>query len=160
MENLNERICIFIKITNVKYSKVMFIIVKVKSILPGLRPHKWKIQLNSSNSSSFNSSIRLIRYFFVGPGRIPNFCVHFCSSNSSPLSIHEKRFVRLIRHLQFFSFDVKVASMCGNSNKLRIFVWELLQLAICSSNLCTRCEARPDSPLKEHGKVYKRFKRC
>jgi len=23
---------------------------------------------------------RLIRYFFVGPGRIPIFCIHFCSS--------------------------------------------------------------------------------
>jgi len=23
----------------------------------------------------------LIRYFFVGPGRIPIFCEHFCSSN-------------------------------------------------------------------------------
>jgi len=30
--------------------------------------------------------IRLIRHFFVGPGRIPIFCVHFCSSNS-PSSI-------------------------------------------------------------------------
>jgi len=29
--------------------------------------------------------IRLIRYFFVGPSRIPIFCVHFCSPNS-PLS--------------------------------------------------------------------------
>jgi len=26
--------------------------------------------------------IRLIRHFFVGPGRIPIFYVHFCSSNS------------------------------------------------------------------------------
>jgi len=25
---------------------------------------------------------RLIRYFFVGPGRIPIFCVNFCSSYS------------------------------------------------------------------------------
>jgi len=24
----------------------------------------------------------LVRYFFVGSGRIPIFCVHFCSSNS------------------------------------------------------------------------------
>jgi len=48
----------------------------------------YKIQLNLSNSSSFNSSIRLIRYFSVGRGRIPRrgriiFCVHFCLSNSS-----------------------------------------------------------------------------
>ena len=72
---------------------------------------QYKIQKNSSNSSSFNSSIRLIRHFFVGPGRIPIFCIHFCSpnspsSNSSVLSIRhlsipEKRFVRVIRHLQF-----------------------------------------------------------
>jgi len=33
------------------------------------------------------SSIRLIRYFFVGPGRIRIFCVHFCSFNSSICSI-------------------------------------------------------------------------
>jgi len=26
---------------------------------------------------------RLIRYFFVGPGGDPTFCVHFCSSNSA-----------------------------------------------------------------------------
>jgi len=38
----------------------------------------------------FNSSIRLIRHFFVGPGRIPIFCVDFRSSNSS---------ICLIRHL-------------------------------------------------------------
>jgi len=29
------------------------------------------------------SRTRSIRHFFVGPGRIPIFCVHFCSSNSS-----------------------------------------------------------------------------
>jgi len=34
-----------------------------------------------------------------------------------------------------------------------------LHLAICLSNLYMRCEARPDSPLRERGKVYKRFKR-
>jgi len=38
----------------------------------------------------FNSSIRLIRHFFVGPSRIPIFCVDFRSSNSS---------ICLIRHL-------------------------------------------------------------
>jgi len=31
--------------------------------------------------------IRLIRHFFVGPGRIPIFCVHFCSSNFAICSI-------------------------------------------------------------------------
>jgi len=33
------------------------------------------------------SRTRLIRHFFVGPGTIPIFCVDFCLSNSSPLSI-------------------------------------------------------------------------
>jgi len=33
-----------------------------------------------SNSSTFNALNRSIRYFFVGPGRIPIFCVHFSSS--------------------------------------------------------------------------------
>jgi len=36
----------------------------------------------------------------------------------------------------------------------------MLHLAICLSNLYMRCEARPDSPLRERGKVYQRFKRC
>jgi len=61
-------------------------------------------QLYSRICSIRHRLIRLIRHFFVVPGRIPIFCVHFCSSNSlnsSPLSIPEKRFVRLIRHLQF-----------------------------------------------------------
>jgi len=31
---------------------------------------------------------------------------------------------------------------------------KLLHLAICLSNLYTRSEARPDSPLRERGKVY------
>jgi len=44
-----------------------------------------QLQENSSNSS-----IRLIRHFFVGPDRIPIFCIQFCSSNSS---------ICLIRHL-------------------------------------------------------------
>jgi len=36
-------------------------------------------------------------------------------------------------------------------NKLGIFVWELLHLAICLSNLYTRREAWPESPLRERG---------
>jgi len=36
-----------------------------------------------------------------------------------------------------------------------IFIWELLHLAICLSNLCTRCEARPDSPLRERRRSLK-----
>jgi len=38
---------------------------------------------------------RLIRHFFVGPGRIPIFCVHFCSSNSQSSNSS----IRSIRHL-------------------------------------------------------------
>jgi len=56
--------------------------------------------------------IRLIRHFFVGPGRIPIFCVHFCSLNSSPLSVPEKRFVRLIRHLQFRWEFKQIKDLC------------------------------------------------
>jgi len=41
---------------------------------------QWLLQWNLSNSSPFNSSIRSIRYFFVGPARIPFFGVHFCES--------------------------------------------------------------------------------
>jgi len=35
-----------------------------------------------------------------------------------------------------------------------------LHLAIGLLNLYTRFEARPDSPLRERGKVYERFERC
>jgi len=35
-----------------------------------------------------NSSIRIIRYFFVGPGRIPIFYVHFYSSSSVRSGLH------------------------------------------------------------------------
>jgi len=38
------------------------------------------LQSNLFNSSSFNSSTRSNRHFFVGPGRIPIFCLQFCSS--------------------------------------------------------------------------------
>ena len=104
----------------------------------------------------------LIRYFFVGPGRIPIFCVEFCSpnslsSNSSPLSIPEKRFVRLIRHLQF-RFWCLASQYVWHSNKLRIFIWELLHLAICLSNLYTRCEVQPHTPLRESIKSLKFIK--
>jgi len=45
---------------------------------------------------------------------------------------------------------------------LRIFIWDLLHLAICLLNLYTRCEARPDSPVRECGQsaVCWRFKKC
>jgi len=33
-----------------------------------------------------------------------------------------------------------------------MFIWELLHLASCLSNLYTRCKAWPDSQLREHGK--------
>ena len=46
----------------------------------------------------FNSSVRSSHHFFLGPGRIPIFCVHF-SSSDSPRS---KLSIRLIRH--FFLF--------------------------------------------------------
>jgi len=32
-------------------------------------------------------SIHLIHYFFVAPGRIPIFCVHFCPSDSPSSSL-------------------------------------------------------------------------
>jgi len=74
----------------------------------------------------FNSSIRLIRCFFVGSGRTPIFCVHFCSSNSpsSNSSICPIRHLFLsLRKVLFgqyvicsFAFDVWAARMCGNSN--------------------------------------------
>ena len=91
---------------------VKILIKRCIAIIPGfkfLKPHTSWIQEtvpkpfyetdNSSTvelvSSSSNSSIRLIRHFSIGPGRIPIFCVHFCSSNSpsSNSSIY------LIRHL-------------------------------------------------------------
>jgi len=64
-----------------------------------------------SNLSSFNLSIRLMGYFFVGPGRIPIFCVHFCSSNSS-ICLFRHLFLSLgsVLFVQFvicsFAFDV------------------------------------------------------
>ena len=50
-----------------------------------------------ANSSSFNSSVRLISHFFVRPGRILIFSVHSSSSNSS---------LRLIRHLFIFQRNI------------------------------------------------------
>jgi len=52
----------------------------------------------------------------------------------------------------------KQLTRVGISNKLRIFIWELLHLAICSSTLCTRCKARPDTPLRERRKSSKFIK--
>jgi len=108
------------------------------------------------------STTRLIRQFVWFVTFI--FCVHFCSCNS-PSSDSS---IRSIRHLflslrkvlfgqcviRSSAYDVYAASTCGNSNKLRIFICELFHLAICLSNLCTRCEARPDSPLKERVKSF------
>jgi len=37
---------------------------------------------DKQESDCLYSRTRLIRHFFVGPGRISIFCVHFCSSNS------------------------------------------------------------------------------
>jgi len=37
----------------------------------------------TENQNTKYSRTRLIRHFFVGPGRIPIFFVHFCSSRSS-----------------------------------------------------------------------------
>jgi len=39
------------------------------------------------NWSLLNLSIHLIHYFFVAPGRIPIFCVHFCPSDSPSSSL-------------------------------------------------------------------------
>jgi len=50
------------------------------------------VQLNLSNSS--------IRFFFVSPGRIPIFYVHFCSSNSSIFSI--RHLFLFLRSVLFF----------------------------------------------------------
>jgi len=69
----------------------------------------------------------------------------------------EKRFVRLIHHLQFRIWCLAVKT-CGNSKKLRIFTWDLLHLPIYLSNFYTWCEARPDSPLRESRKSLKFIK--
>jgi len=55
--------------------------------------------------------IRLIRHFFIGPGRIPIFCGHFCSPNSSICSIcHLFLSLRSVLFVSFvtcsFAFDV------------------------------------------------------
>jgi len=52
---------------------------------------------------------------------------------------------------------------CLNSSDLRVglkTLFNTIKYLSCLSNLCTRFEARPDSPLRERGKVYERVKRC
>jgi len=53
-----------------------------KRILSDIKNREVIIKDVKSYIYSRTRLIRLIRHFFVGPGRIPIFCVHFCSSNS------------------------------------------------------------------------------
>jgi len=56
-------------------------------VMNGIKKYCYIALASSINCVTFlvqqnlsNSSIYSIRYFFVGPDRIPIFCVHFCSS--------------------------------------------------------------------------------
>ena len=56
---------------------------------------RFVVPYNSSNLSSFNSSVRLIRHIFISPGEILVFYIHSSSSNS-PLFNSS---LRSIRHI-------------------------------------------------------------
>jgi len=64
----------------------------------------------------FNLSIRLVRHFFVGPGRIPIFCVHLYIS------------VRLIRNRQFVASFCPSEAFCSANSSFAVSVLMFKQL--------------------------------